>query len=255
MIPAVPVRRTADAWLKRYRPVRAPRLRLICFPHAGGSAGVFRRWTETLPPDVELVAVQYPGRQERFDEPCVDDMTSLADRITDVVTSVLDRPVALFGHSMGAAVAYEVTRRLEARHLARPAHLFVSGSVSPLEPRRRRDLHLRDDEGMLEGLTELGGMDDAVLADPDLLRLVLPCVRADLRLVETYRPVRLPPVATPVTAYAGAADAHVPREGAAAWSDLTSAEFNLRIFPGGHFYLMGQEPEVVGDVRARLALR
>ena len=255
MIPAVPVRRTADAWLKRYRPVRAPRLRLICFPHAGGSAGVFRRWSEMVPPDVELVAVQYPGRQERFDEPCTDDMTSLADRITDVVTSVLDRPVALFGHSMGAAVAYEVTRRLEARHLVRPAHLFVSGRVSPLVPQHRPDLHLRDDEGMLKGLTELGGMDDAVLRDPELLRLVLPCVRADLRLIETYRPVRLPAVATPVTAYAGDADAHVSRDGVAAWNNLTSAEFNLRIFPGGHFYLVGQEREVVGDVCARLALR
>ncbi|MEU9368228.1 alpha/beta fold hydrolase [Streptomyces avermitilis] len=249
------MRRTADAWLKRYRPVRAPRLRLICFPHAGGSAGVFRRWPEELPPDVELVAIQYPGRQERFGEACVDDMTSLADQITDVVTSLLDRPIALFGHSMGAGVAYEVTRRLESRQLAWPARLFVSGSVSPLTPRHRRDLHLRDDEGMLEGLRELGGMDDAVLADPDLLRLVLPCVRADLRLIETYRPARLPSIATPVTAYAGTTDAHVPREGVAAWGDFTSAEFNLRIFPGGHFYLVGQEPEVVGDVCARLALR
>ncbi|WP_225829133.1 thioesterase II family protein [Streptomyces naphthomycinicus] len=249
------MRRTADAWLNRYRPVRAPRLRLVCFPHAGGAAGVFRRWTEELPPDVELVAVQYPGRQERFDEPCVEDMTTLADRITDALTSVLDRPVALFGHSMGAAVAYEVTRRLEARRLARPVHLFVSGAVSPLEPRQRRDLHLRDDDGMVEGLTELGGMDEAVLADAELLRLVLPCVRADLRLIETYRPAHLPSLATPVTAYTGTADAHVPREGAAAWRDLTSAEFNLRVFPGGHFYLIGQEPEVVGDVCTRLALR
>jgi pyochelin biosynthetic protein PchC len=230
-------------------------LRLICFPHAGGSAGVFRRWPEELPEGVELVAVQYPGRQDRFQEPCVDDMTSLADRIADVVSSVADRPIALFGHSMGAAAAYEVTRRLESGRQVWPAHLFVSGSVPPLGPRHRRNLHLRDDDGMLEGLRELGGMEEDVLADPDLLRLVLPCVRADLRLIETYRPARTPPLATPVTAYAGIADAHVPQEEVAAWSDFTSTEFNMRIFPGGHFYLVDQEKAVVDDVCERLALR
>lgn len=240
------------AWLKRYRPVTAPRLRLFCLPYAGGTAGAFHGWAHALPADVELVAVQYPGRQDRLEEPCVAEMDPLADRITEALAPLLDRPFALFGHSMGAAVAYEVALRLEARHRARPRHLFVSGHPSPLRPRSHTDVHLRDEDAMLEWFGELGAMDPAVLADPELRPLVVPSLRADLRLIETYRPAAGRPVNAPMTSYVGDADPGVPPDDAAAWKELTSGEFSFRVFPGGHFYLSDQETEVLADLTERL---
>ncbi|MEU8622524.1 alpha/beta fold hydrolase [Streptomyces sp. NPDC048623] len=256
MIPA-PVRavNSVGRWLRRPRPVANPRLRLVCLPHAGGTAGAFYGWAAALPADVELVAVQYPGRQDRFAEPCLRDMDELADAVAQALLPLLDRPVALFGHSMGAALAYEVTLRLEARFRARPRQLFVSGHMSPTRPRdRRRDLHLRDDAAMVAGLTELGGMDEAVTADPELLALLMPSFRADLRLIETYRPGAARPVTVPVTAYTGDADPGVPLPDVAAWAELAAGEFAMRVFPGGHFYLVDRETEVVADISERLAL-
>ncbi|MFD4529076.1 thioesterase II family protein [Streptomyces sp. NPDC058470] len=250
----VPAVNTVGRWLRRPRPVADPRLRLVCLPHAGGTAGSFYGWTATLPADVELTAVQYPGRQDRLCEPCLWDMGELADGVAQALLPLLDRPVALFGHSMGAALAYEVTLRLETLYRARPRQLFVSGHASPTRPRVGRDLHLRDDAAMLAGLLELGGMDEAVSADPELLALLMPSFRADLRLIETYRPCGARPVTVPVTAYTGDADPGVPVADVAAWADLAAGEFDLRAFPGGHFYLVDQETEVVSDISERLAL-
>ncbi|MFH8568044.1 thioesterase II family protein [Streptomyces sp. NPDC017993] len=245
-------RRFGSAWLKWYRPVLAPRLRLICLPYAGGTAGAFHSWADRLPANVELVAVQYPGRQDRFQEPCVEEMAPLADHIAQELAPYCDRPFALFGHSMGAAVGYEVALRLEARYGARPQHLFVSGHASPLLPRGHRDVHLRDEESMLEWFGELGAMDPAVLADKELRPLVVPSLRADLRLIETYRPAPHRPVSAPLTSYVGDADPGVDPDDAAAWSELTSGEFSFRVFPGGHFYLSDQETELLADITERL---
>lgn len=255
MTPAlVPAVNSVGRWLRRPRPVANPRLRLVCLPHAGGTAGAFYGWTASLPPDMELVAVQYPGRQDRLAEPGLRDMGELADSVAQALLPLLDRPVALFGHSMGAVLAYEVTLRLETLYRARARQLFVSGHASPTRPRDGRDLHLRDDAAMLAGLLELGGMDEAVPADPELLALLMPSFRADLRLIETYRPRGAWPVTVPVTAYTGDADPGVPVPDVAAWADLTASEFDVRVFPGGHFYLVDQEAEVVSDISERLAL-
>jgi len=244
------------AWLRRYVPAVPPRIRLICFPHAGGNASAYHAWSRRLPADVELVSVRYPGRQDRYAEPCVDRMDELADRVTEAVLGLADLPVALFGHSMGAAVAYEVTLRLEVRHGVRPTHLFVSGHTAPTRERTGRDLHERDDEAMLAGLRELGGMDPAVLEEPELLPLVLPSLRADLRLIETYRPNAGQNVGrrvgAPVTAYVGTSDPEVGAGDADAWRELTFGGFARRSFPGGHFYLMDHEAELLADVVERL---
>lgn len=135
VIPA-PVRavNSVGRWLRRPRPVANPRLRLVCLPHGGGTAGAFYGWTAWLPADVELVAVQYPGRQDRFGEPCLRDMGELADAVAQALLPLLDRPVALFGHSMGAALAYEVTLRLETQYRARRGS--CSSRAAP--PRRAR---------------------------------------------------------------------------------------------------------------------
>ncbi|WP_240138477.1 thioesterase II family protein [Streptomyces sp. MUM 178J] len=255
MIPtAPPAPKSVGRWLRRPRPVANPRLRLVCLPHAGGTAGTFHGWADLLPADVELVAVQYPGRQDRLGEPCVTAMAELADGVAQALLPLLGRPLALFGHSMGAALAYEVTLRLETLYRARPRQLFVSGHAAPGSPRSSRDLHTQDDAAMVEDLLALGGMDEALTADPGLLPLLLPSMRADLKLIETYQPADARPVGIPLTAYVGDSDPGVPVSDAAAWSDRTSGDFDLRVFPGGHFYLAQQEAEVVKDITARLDL-
>ncbi|MFJ1749557.1 thioesterase II family protein [Streptomyces sp. NPDC088116] len=251
---AIPDPGGAGSWLRRHRPRSAPRVRLVCLPHAGGSASAYHGWAAALPADVELVALQYPGRQDRFGEPCVEGMAEMADAVTAALLPLTDRPIALFGHSMGAAVAYEVALRLEGRHQAGPRHLFVSAQVAPSRWNRGEDLHLLDDASMVAGVGGLGGMDERVLTDPDLLPLSLPSLRADLRIIETYRPSHRQRVRAPVTAYSGDSDAGVPVADLAAWSELTSTQFALRIFEGGHFYLLRQQRELLADITARLSV-
>ncbi|MFH8768891.1 MULTISPECIES: thioesterase II family protein [unclassified Streptomyces] len=241
-----------SAWIKRYRPLESPSLRLFCLPYAGGNAGAFHRWAQAPLDGVEVVAVQYPGRQDRLGEECLPDMESLADGVAAALVPLLDRPFALFGHSMGASVAYEVALRLEHRYRARPRRVFVSAAGSPLRPRSHTDIHLRSDDAMVEWFGELGAMDKAVLADPELRPLVLPAMRADLRLIETYRPLSGRRTTAPVTAYVGDADPGVDPDDARAWQDLTSAEFSFRVFSGGHFYLSDHEDALLADITERL---
>ncbi|MFJ1844554.1 MULTISPECIES: thioesterase II family protein [unclassified Streptomyces] len=224
----------------------------MCFAHAGGSAAAFRAWPGLLPDDVELLAVQYPGRQDRFREPCVDSMGPMAAGIAAALAPSLERPLAFFGHSMGAAVAYEVALRLERVHGTAPVHLFVSGRSAPSRPRHTRELHRLDDDLLLEELTALGGMDEGVLADPGLKAVVLPALRADVRLVETYRAEPGRRTGSPLTAYCGDADARVTAADLLAWSEHTTADFASRLFAGGHFYLSDRATELVADVAARL---
>lgn len=252
MSSSIPVGTTCGGWIRRYRHVPSPRLRLVCFAHAGGSAAAFRAWPGLLPHDVELLAVQYPGRQDRFGKPCVDSMEPMADAVVASLIPFLDRPVAFFGHSLGAAVAYEVALRVERAHGTAPTHLFVSGRSAPSRPRPSRELHRLDDDGLLAELSALGGMDREVLADRDLRPLVLPALRADVRIAETYRAEAGSRTGAPVTAYHGDTDPSVVPADVHAWSEHTTADFTARPFEGGHFYLKDRTPELVADVAARL---
>ncbi|MFR9673722.1 thioesterase II family protein [Streptomyces sp. TR06-5] len=241
-------------WLRWYRRVPEPRLRLVCFPHAGGAASVYREWPQWLPEDIEVVGVCYPGRQDRVTEPCIEEMGPLTSAVADVLQGWAGGRLALFGHSMGASVAYEVALRLEQRTGSRAAAgLFASGQLPPhrVVP---KGVHREGDEAIMEEVRRLGDPQaGTVLDDPDLRELVLPAIRADFRLIGTYLPRPAVPLATPVTAYVGEDDEDVPVEGLRMWSAATGTAFDHRVFPGGHFYLL-QDPEpVVLDVAGRLA--
>ncbi|WP_344165372.1 thioesterase II family protein [Nocardiopsis rhodophaea] len=224
----------------------------MCFAHAGGAASAFRTWHRHLPEEIELHAVQYPGRQDRFEESHVDDMDAMAEAITAALRPLRDRPLALLGHSMGAAVAYEVMRRLESEAPNLTCErLFVSGRPAP-EVQRPGALHRGDDDGLIEDVRRLGAIAPETLADPTLRGLFIPTLRADYRLIERYSPSPGPALRTPVTALIGEEDPEVTREEALAWSRTTSGSFALRDFPGDHFYLTTQEPQVVDAVAATL---
>jgi surfactin synthase thioesterase subunit len=229
-------------WLRRYRPNPAAAARLVCFPHAGGTASAYRTWVTWLPPEIELVAVCYPGREHRLDEPQLDSLEAVAEAAAAELGPLTDRPLAVFGHSMGASVAHEVARRLPG-----PAALLVSGRPAPHLLRPRADRPWTDAE-LVADVLRLDPAAAEVLAEPELRELLLPQIRADYRLVDGYAAREYPPLQAPVVAYGGDADPRARPEEVAAWVTTTSGPFRSRMFPGGHFYLRDHAAALVGDI-------
>jgi surfactin synthase thioesterase subunit len=243
----------STSWLRSLRRVRNPRLRLVCFPHAGGAASFFRAWPQWLAADIEVLAVCYPGREDRISESCANGMAELADPVANVVAPLLTVPTAFFGHSMGASVAYEVARRLTDSGRPGPAMLLVSGRAAP-HRLRPSALGSEPDDVLLSDVRRRGGPLAAALDLPDLLDIVLPSIRADYRLVDSYAPeATLHQLPVPLTAYYGEDDVDNPAASVLAWADVSPGRFTSRAFPGGHFFLVPHAADVVGDVNTRLA--
>jgi len=230
---------------------------VVCFPHAGGAASWFGPMARQLGTGIDVVAVQYPGRQDRLAEPCLDSIAALRDAVVAELLAPaagwLDRPVALFGHSMGAAVAYEVARTLEHDHGRPPRALFVSGRRAPSTHRAER-VHHGGDTALLREVARLGGTPPELLDDPDLHDLMLPALRGDYRAIETYAWRPGPEPGCPLWALVGDDDPAASPAEAAAWRPHTSGPFERRVFPGGHFYLAdpAAQAEVAGLVRSAL---
>ncbi|MFD7841141.1 thioesterase II family protein [Streptomyces sp. NPDC059761] len=235
---------TASAWFRVFVPRPQARVKLICFPHAGGAASAFRNWAELLPPTVELVAVQYPGRQDRFNEPALEDMDVLVDRIAFAASHRLSGPVAFFGHSLGATVAFEVAQRLATLPRPTVVRLFASARSAPSVDRRNAT-EFPDDDALMRYIRTLGGAGATVLQDAELRELTLPTLRSDFRLVAGYRPSTSEPLACPVTAIAGDADPSFTLADAENWRRHTSGAFNAVELPGGHFYTEDVPAELV----------
>lgn len=237
---------TDSPWLRCQAPRPQAAARLVCFPHAGGSAPFFRAW-QGIADSVEVHAVAYPGRTERFAESPIDDAVQMATGIAEALRPLRDKPLALFGHSMGAYLAYETAHRL-----GEPDHLFVSGANAPHAPDHRPRLLDDDDEVLVANLARLGGADTGLLDDPELRELFLPTIRADLRLVEGYAPAHRTTLGCPVTALLGTGDDRTDKAGARRWGELTSAAFRLREYPGGHFYLEQHRQRLLEELAATL---
>ncbi|MCI4065618.1 alpha/beta fold hydrolase [Micromonospora sp. R77] len=239
-----------DSWIRRFFPSPRAEFQLICLPHAGGSAPFYRPVAQALSPRVEALAVQYPGRQDRRHEPMIDSIGELADRVAEAVRPAVDRPFAIFGHSMGATLAYEVGVRLEATG-HRPERLFVSGRRAPSAHRDER-VHLSDDAGLIAELRTLAGTDQRVFGDDELLRMVLPAIRNDYRAAETYRHTGGPRLGCPVLALTGDRDPKATHDEVAAWRTHTDGDFELKTYPGGHFYLVEHAADVIRVIDGRL---
>ncbi|MFB8206143.1 thioesterase II family protein [Kitasatospora purpeofusca] len=216
---------------------------LACLPFAGSGAGFFREWEKLGIPDVTLLPVQLPGREERFlDDP----FAGIADAVAELTPRILadagDRAdLALFGHSLGAVLAYEIARELE--RIGHPGlrHLFVSGSPGPHDGRTERATGLADEE-FIAGVQRFAGYRHAAFDDPELVEVLLPILRADVELHENYRPTGTALLSVPVTALRGERDELVSRAQAEQWAARTSGPFSYRELPGGHMYLV-DDPE------------
>ncbi|WP_432076704.1 thioesterase II family protein [Streptomyces wuyuanensis] len=237
------------SWIRRTRRCRDARIRLLCLPHAGGTASFHNSWASWLPDGTDLLSVQYPGRQDRISEPCASRMEDLAPQVVQALQPHLDddSTLVLFGHSMGAWVAFEVARLLEMSFARRPAGLIVSAQIPPHLP-PEREWPGESDEELIAELRRTGGTYTDPMLQPGLRELVLPAVRADFRLVREYSPQPLRRISVPITAFGGVDDEGVPWTRVAKWRDATTGTFNSHTFRGGHFYLLEQEQEFAHQV-------
>ncbi|MFD8705600.1 thioesterase II family protein [Kitasatospora sp. NPDC059648] len=243
--------RTTAAWVRRFHPSPDAPVRLVLFPHAGGSASYYYPLSQALAPDTEVLALQYPGRQDRRAEKCIDNLPELADRAYEAVLPWLDGQFAFFGHSMGSVLAFEVAQRLRRDRGDLPLWLFASGYPAPSRL-PSGTVHLRDQAGVVRELTEVGGTDPQWLEDQDMLDAILPAIRGDYRAIETHTWVPEAPLDCPLTMLVGDDDPHTSLDQAAAWQNHTTGKFALRIFPGGHFYLDEHRDAVVDTVAGTL---
>ncbi|TMR99662.1 thioesterase II family protein [Nonomuraea basaltis] len=239
-------------WLKRFGRSAPAEVQLLCFHHAGGSAAMYRHWPRLMPHFVEPIAVQLPGRADRFAEPPYDRMAPLVDELIEMIKPLLDRPFACYGVSMGARVAWALAHELRERAMPMPSMMFVAASASPCFDDGTWAWEGRDDG--LEGyVREMGGTPAEVLAEPELLAGLLPTLDADLTVLSTHGFRPLTPLEVPIRAFAGTEDPEAPPEQMDGWRAETSVRFDLDPVPGGHFFDSDGEHQVIRAISHDLA--
>jgi medium-chain acyl-[acyl-carrier-protein] hydrolase len=241
-----------DPWVVFPRRVPDARLRLFCFPYAGGGASIYARWLELLPPGVELAAVQLPGRESRLAEKPYAEMVPLVEKLAEVLAPYMDLPFALFGHSNGGLMAFELARLLRVRGRALPLHLFVSGRPAPQVELTEPPIHALPHDEFMGALRRFGGTPEEVLENEEMMSLIEPLLRADFALGETYAFVPGATLPMPLSAYGGATDDEVPLWQVEAWKEQAGGEFRFVTFPGGHFFLHEDRARVLDELGREL---
>lgn len=240
----------SERWLAYREPRPRARLRMFCFPYAGGGASIYRGWGASLPADVEVCPVQIPGRESRLREPAYTHSEPLIEALVEVLPRWFDLPFVFFGHSMGAMIGFELARELRRRGGALPLHLFVSGRRAPQIPVREEPIHELPEPEFIEKLRELNGTPEEVLQHAELMRLLLPILRADFGINETYTYREEEPFDFGISAFGGLGDEDVSRDDLDAWHQQTRGRFRLRMLPGDHFFLHGAR-DVIAEAVAR----
>jgi len=215
---------------------------LFCFSYAGGSAAVFRSWPDHLPTTIDVRPVELPGHGTRLKEAPVSQLETLITALAGALHPYLDIPFAFFGHSMGALIGFELARYLRREYGQLPEHLFVSAFHAPQLMQSESRCSVLSDEDIIEKLRKLGGTPPEVLAQPELMRLVLPAIRADFQLCDAYEYKLEPPLPCPITAFGGLQDRVTSRSELEAWRLQSLSSFDLHMFPGNHFFLQTARP-------------
>ena len=232
-------------WIACRLPLLDAQLRLICFSHAGGGASVFRTWANLLQPhQIELCAIQLPGRESRFKEQAYSDLEQLLDQLTDVLAPFSDLPCAFFGHSMGGLLAFALAQRWQ-RMYADLRHVIVSAATPVWLEETEPPIHLLPDAEFLHEVVRLNGIPDGVLENQELMSLILPTLRADFALCAQAATMPMAPLNCPLSVYIGTEDPSVEPDGLALWRQQTRKRFRFRKFPGDHFYLWPQQKAVM----------
>lgn len=243
--------RPSGPWLVTSSPNPAAQLRLFCFAYAGGGASLFARWSKSLPSNVEVRAIQLPGREDRFGETPLSDLDTVVAALRDALAPHLNAPYAFFGHSLGALLAYELVRRFAAEGLPLPRRLVVSGKRAPHWPARGISISKLPDDEFIAEISRYDGTPDALLQHTEFMNCILPRLRADATLFDDYV-FRAPgEVPCPITAFGGMSDEYVSVDEVLAWKDLTT-DFESRIFEGKHFFINSHQSDVLRELSAVL---
>jgi medium-chain acyl-[acyl-carrier-protein] hydrolase len=240
------------AWIRQERPKAEARLRLFCLPYGGGGASLFRRWAARMPPGIEVLPVQLPGREGRFTEPPFNRLFPLVRALAAALRPWLDIPFAIFGHSMGALVGFELARNLRMTQSCLPKHLFLSACPAPQISNGRAKIYNLPEPAFFDGLRRLHRTPPAFLQEPELLSIFLPLLRADFAVFETYTYVEEHPLACPITAFCGSEDSLAGPSEVGAWRSQTTASFSMHMIPGDHFFIHGSEDLLVKAVAAAM---
>ncbi|NIR50933.1 thioesterase [candidate division KSB1 bacterium] len=226
-----------NSWISFYKPRPQPKLRLFCFPHAGGGASFYRLWSDELPPGIDVCPVQLPGRENRVMDPPFNDVNLLLQTLTSALFPYLNKPFAFFGHSLGALISFELARHLRREHGRQPVHLLVSGyQAPPIENKLPPMSHLPDEE-FVEQLRDLNSIPEAVLEHEELVELLLPALRADFAIYERYVYYQEEQLDCPISAFGGERDDLVFEDDLQSWRNHTKQSCTVRMFSGDHFFL------------------
>jgi medium-chain acyl-[acyl-carrier-protein] hydrolase len=234
-----------ETWLPYRRPNPAARIRLVCLPFAGGGASTYRLWPDGLPLTADVCAVQPPGRETRFREPPYDRLKPLVRDVADALRPLFDLPVVIFGHSLGALIAFELAREMCRRGGPVAAGVIPSGRRAPHVPPQRPPLHALPDEEFRAELKKLDGTSPAILDNDELMRVLLPALRADFAAHETYEYVEAPPLGCPILTVTGADDKLAPPAVLEGWRRHTTGQFESAVLPGNHFFVQTKRTQLL----------
>jgi medium-chain acyl-[acyl-carrier-protein] hydrolase len=232
-------------WFKLFNAINNSSIRLFCFHYGGGSASVFRKWLKDLTPIAELIAIQLPGREDRFNEPLIYDVSHVVDKLCSDMGDYLNKPFVFFGHSVGALIAFEFARLLRKKGMQQPKHFIVSGARAPQRPIERKLIHNLPDSQFIEELKKYNGISPDVIEDKELINLFLPVIRADFSISETYKYAGEIPFDYPLTALSGVNDNTFEFSSLLGWKKQTTNIFIHYSLPGDHFFIKSSYNKVI----------
>lgn len=245
----------SNQWFACPQPNPQAETRLFFFPYAGAGPSAFHQWCKEFPDTVEAHIVHYPGRGSRYNEPPIKKLSDLVEKIHQAIQPLLDKPFIFFGHSMGGTIAFELTKNLKQNNSPQPLALFISASGAPHIPNPNQLLHTLSDNEFLKSLKDLNGTPSEILNQPELMQLLLPTLRADFELIETYQYKSSTPIDPPIFALGGLDDPRVSRESIQAWATHTNSHFEAKFFKGDHFFINTAKESITHHIISSLVIK